>query len=216
MLTRSRWACQHKFWTTLQLQLWLLRRQNVNECNSYPNSNKIQIINNKFPRHSVHVRVRLVHIEDYNTVLGHPFSDFALYCNFFAKSKCYNKLFKICYLRYSRLLGLARSCTVTVVSSVEVTICLSLQNPGSSIFSGLGICSFAQNRSYHWATVSDLLCRSLKKSDRERITLISLNKRATVSNLLRSLMTKEPPWGIPSGRSWQKSNMSDLLFFGGD
>ena len=123
---------------------------------------------------------------------------------------------KICYLRYSRLLGLARSCTVTVASSVEVTICLSLQNPGSSVFSGLGICSFAQNRSYHWATVSDSLCRSLKKSDRERITLISLNKRATVSNLLRSLMTKEPPWGIPSGRSWQKSNMSDSLVFGGD
>ena len=37
-------------------------------------------------------------------------------------------------------------------------------------------------------------------------------KRATVSDLLRSLMTKEHPWAIRSRRSLQKSDRSNSLF----
>ena len=48
---------------------------------------------------------------------------------------------------------------------------------------------------------------------KERITQVTLNKGATVSKLLRSLWTKEQPWAIHSGCSWQKSDCSDSLFF---
>ena len=51
------------------------------------------------------------------------------------------------------------------------------------------------------------------KEGLERFAPIALNKRAIVSDSLRSLMTKEWPWAIRSGHSWQKSNRSDSLFF---
>ena len=49
----------------------------------------------------------------------------------------------------------------------------------------------------------------------ERFTSIALYKQATESDSLRSLMTKEQPWAIRSGRSWQKSDWSNLLCFMG-
>ena len=49
----------------------------------------------------------------------------------------------------------------------------------------------------------------------ERLTSIALYKQATESDSLRSLMTKEQPWAICSGRSWQKSDWSNLLCFMG-
>ena len=51
------------------------------------------------------------------------------------------------------------------------------------------------------------------KSDREGIAQVALNKRATVSDSLLLLFTKEKHWAICSGRSWKKSNSSILLFF---
>ena len=51
---------------------------------------------------------------------------------------------------------------------------------------GWGMRSFAQNCSYYCSC-------SLKKSNHEQIALVALNKRATMSDLLRSLMTKEQP-----------------------
>ena len=51
------------------------------------------------------------------------------------------------------------------------------------------------------------------KSDREGIAQVALNKRATVSDSLLLLFTKEKHWAICSGRSWKKSNGSILLFF---
>ena len=42
---------------------------------------------------------------------------------------------------------------------------------------------------------------------------VALNKRPTGRDLLLSLFLKEQPWAIGSGRSWQKNNGSDLLFF---
>ena len=50
-------------------------------------------------------------------------------------------------------------------------------------------CSFAQNCSYYWAIVSYSL-KSLFK------------RRVTVRESLSSLLTKEQPWAICSGRSW--------------
>ena len=47
----------------------------------------------------------------------------------------------------------------------------------------------------------------------EQFSLVALYKRATMSDSLRSLMTKEQPWAIRSGCSWQKSNGSNSLFF---
>ena len=52
---------------------------------------------------------------------------------------------------------------------------------------------------YKRATWANHSCHSFKKSH--------------VGNLLRSLMTIEWPWAICSGRSWQKSEGSYLLFF---
>ena len=49
----------------------------------------------------------------------------------------------------------------------------------------------------------------------ERFTSITLYKQATESDSLRLLMTKEQPWAIRSGRSWQKSDWSNLLCFMG-
>ena len=43
--------------------------------------------------------------------------------------------------------------------------------------------------------------------------LVTLHKRATMSDSLRLLMTKKQLWAIRSGCSWQKSNESNLLFF---
>ena len=84
---------------------------------------------------------------------------------------------------------------------------------------GWGMRSFAQNCSYYCSC-------SLKKSNHEQIALVALNKRATMSDLLRSLMTKEQPWAnrsrslfkratvrIRSHYAWQKRDGSDLLFF---
>ena len=47
----------------------------------------------------------------------------------------------------------------------------------------------------------------------ERIAPATLYKRATMSNLLRLLMTKDWLWAIRSGHSWQKSDRSNSLFF---
>ena len=52
---------------------------------------------------------------------------------------------------------------------------------------------------------------SLKKSDCEQIALVALNKRGSVSNSLRSLMTNKWPWANDSRLCVKKSNMSDLL-----
>ena len=56
------------------------------------------------------------------------------------------------------------------------------------------ICSFFIERLYRFASVA-------------------LYKRATVNDLLRSLITKEWPWAIHSGCSWQKRDRSDSLIF---
>ena len=47
---------------------------------------------------------------------------------------------------------------------------------------------------------------SFLKSYCEQITQVALNKRATVRDSLLSLFTKEQPWAIHSGLSWQKIN----------
>ena len=54
-------------------------------------------------------------------------------------------------------------------------------------------------------------CGSLKKSNPEQMALIALNKRATVSNLLGSLMTEEQLWAYRSCCSVKKSDLSDSL-----
>ena len=46
------------------------------------------------------------------------------------------------------------------------------------------------------------------KSNCKQFTHVAVYKRVTVSNLLMSVFTKEPPWAIPS---LKKSNMSDSL-----
>ena len=53
-----------------------------------------------------------------------------------------------------------------------------------------------------------------KRANRyRRSSLATLNKRATVSESLPPLFTKEQWLAICSGRSWQKSNRSDSPFF---
>ena len=74
---------------------------------------------------------------------------------------------------------------------------------GNSLF-----LSFAQNSSYYWALAIHSR-RSLQRSNRERIPLVTLNKRATMSDLLRSFMTKEIHWSKLSRHSVKMSNMSD-------
>ena len=65
---------------------------------------------------------------------------------------------------------------------------------------GLGICS------------SIVHSKSLiLKSNRERITLIALYERTTVSDLLPSLFKKEWPWRNHSCHSLKNATMSDLL-----
>ena len=49
------------------------------------------------------------------------------------------------------------------------------------------------------------------KSDHEWFAQVRLNKRATMSKLLRLLLSKEWPWEICSGRSLQKSDLSKSL-----
>ena len=51
------------------------------------------------------------------------------------------------------------------------------------------------------------------KKQIELFAPLALYKRGTMSDSLRSLMTKEQPWATRSGRSWQKSDGSDSLFF---
>ena len=127
--------------------------------------------------------------------------------------------------------------------------------PGLGIFS-LSLCSFAQNRSFYRATMSNLLVirgnssqKTINSLDKfaflvclwqfslffnaqkwiapiahlpffkewfERFAHSHSLKRVTVSNSFRSIMTKEQLLAIRSGclgRSWQKSNGSDSLFF---
>ena len=69
------------------------------------------------------------------------------------------------------------------------------------------LCQRANSSCCSW-----LSCYFLK-SDREGIAQVALNKRATVSDSLLLLFTKEKHWAICSGRSWKKSNGSILLFF---
>ena len=54
------------------------------------------------------------------------------------------------------------------------------------------------------------------KERRESFFLVALYKRATMSDLLPSIFTKERPWAIPSCGSLQKSDGSYLLFFMSD
>ena len=62
--------------------------------------------------------------------------------------------------------------------------------------------------------LTSLFAHSLFFKERlEQFSRVALYKRATMSDSLRSLMTKEQPWAIRSGRSWQKSDGSDSLFF---
>ena len=51
------------------------------------------------------------------------------------------------------------------------------------------------------------------KERTERFALIALYKRATVSESLPLLFTQKQRWAIRTGRSWQKSDESDSLFF---
>ena len=57
-----------------------------------------------------------------------------------------------------------------------------------------------------------LLSSLFKKRDRERIALVTLYKKATVSKSLMLLFINEGPWGIRSGCSWQKRDGSDVSF----
>ena len=67
-------------------------------------------------------------------------------------------------------------------------------------------------RSFLKSEVRNSLRSLITKSDHERVAHIALYKRATVSDLLRSLMTKGHPWAIRSRRSLQKSDRSNSLF----
>ena len=51
----------------------------------------------------------------------------------------------------------------------------------------------------------------MTKSDHKQNALVIFNRRATVSDSLRLLMTKEQHWANRSCRSCQKSDVSDLL-----
>ena len=83
----------------------------------------------------------------------------------------------------------------------------------SSLFHSLLFSSslFCSNRSYYWATVSDSLSLLFKKEHLERITLVTINNRATMSNSLRSLMMKENPWANRSSCSVKKNDISNSL-----
>ena len=90
-------------------------------------------------------------------------------------------------------------------------LCKLLLNPNSKI-SLWQFCPFwgpKKNRlgdcERMWAICS---YHSFKKSNCKQITLVALNKRATVSDSLRSVMKKEQPW---SNHSLRKSCVSDLL-----
>ena len=62
--------------------------------------------------------------------------------------------------------------------------------------------------------IPSLFAHSLFFKERlEHFAPVALYKRATVSDSLWLLMTKEQPWAICSGPSWQKSERSILLFF---
>ena len=71
-----------------------------------------------------------------------------------------------------------------------------------------GFCSFPPFKAKN--QIAPVALRSVAvsflKSDREQIPQVALNKRATVSNLLRLLITKERPWAIRSCHSLKKSN----------
>ena len=64
-----------------------------------------------------------------------------------------------------------------------------------------------------WIAHISLCPFTLFKERLERFVPIALYKRVTVSDSLKSHMTKERPKGIRSGLSRQKSDGSDLLFF---
>ena len=64
-------------------------------------------------------------------------------------------------------------------------------------------------------SIPSVFAHSLFFKQLEQFTSIALYKQATESDSLRSLMTKEQPWAIRSGRSWQKRDWSDLLCFMG-
>ena len=76
------------------------------------------------------------------------------------------------------------------------------------VYSGLGICSFTHRSFAHSNWMSDC----------EQFAQIAQDKWATVSELIRSLISKEQPWANRSGRSYQKSDSrwlkkSKILFF---
>ena len=63
--------------------------------------------------------------------------------------------------------------------------------------------------SYVIDSFSPFLCPRANRS--RRSLLICSFLKSDLSNFLPSLFTKEPPWAICSGRSWKKSNVTDLL-----
>ena len=71
-----------------------------------------------------------------------------------------------------------------------------------------GFCSFPPFKAKN--QIAPVALRSVAfsflKSDCEQIPQVALNKRATVSNLLRLLITKEQQWAIRSCHSLKKSN----------
>ena len=75
----------------------------------------------------------------------------------------------------------------------------------------LAICWKTSYFSYVFDSFSLYLCPIANCSHRS--LLIRSFLKSDLSNSLPSLFTKEQPWAICSGRSWQKSNRSNLLFF---
>ena len=84
----------------------------------------------------------------------------------------------------------------------------SLKKKLKKIIFSKGFCSFPPFKAKN--QIAPVALRSVAvsflKSDREQIPQVALNKRATVSNLLRLLITKERPWAIRSCHSLKKSN----------
>ena len=66
-----------------------------------------------------------------------------------------------------------------------------------------------------YAKRANCYCRSLlfSKDPHDRLALVTLFKRANVSELIPSIFNKEPPWAIRSRRSLKKSDGSVLFFF---
>ena len=103
----------------------------------------------------------------------------------------------------------AQCCRVPSSRSYTTRVFSFLGTVKTSWFStGLGLHSFAQHRSYLRATVSDLLSSLIKKERPWTSCPRRSLKRVTVSNSLPSLLTKKRLRANRSRRSLKKSDMS--------